>query len=137
LGKEKECQRCFVVKPLAEFNKIHCENRPHPYCKICHNQSSRDYAYKKKYNLSIQDVYKKLKKQKYSCLICTKYIDKDSFVVDHNHLTNKVRGLLCRNCNTGLGFFKDRIDLLSRAVVFLYEQGSYGIQDISLAKKRR
>lgn len=128
MGKEKECQRCFVVKPLTEFNKIRCENRPHPYCKPCHKESSRDYSYKKKYNLSIQDVYKILKKQKYACCICNKYLDKESFVLDHNHHTNEVRGLLCRNCNIGLGLFKDRIDLLSKAVVFLYEQGSYGIK---------
>lgn len=37
----------------------------------------------------------------------------------------------------GLGKFGDRIDLLSKAIVFLYERGSYGIQNSSMEKKRR
>ena len=139
MGKEKECQRCFVVKPLTEFNRIRCENRPHPYCRPCHNESSRLYGKKnqyKKYNLTYDDVLLMLKKQKYKCAICQGNI-KLKFHVDHNHHTKEVRGLLCNTCNTGLGFFKDRIDLLSRAVVFLYERGSYGIQNSSMDKKRR
>lgn len=139
MGKEKECQRCFVVKPLTEFNRIRCENRPHPYCKGCHRESSKLYNKKnryKKYNLTHDDVTLMLKRQKYKCAICQNSI-KTKFHIDHNHHTNEVRGLLCNTCNTGLGFFKDRIDLLSRAVVFLYERGSYGIQNSSMDKKRR
>jgi len=41
--------------------------------------------------------------------------------IDHNHLTNKVRGLLCNKCNQGIGFFNDNVHLLSEAIKYLNE----------------
>jgi hypothetical protein len=41
--------------------------------------------------------------------------------IDHCHKTGKIRGLLCKNCNQGLGQFKDNIDLLLSAAKYLYE----------------
>jgi len=39
--------------------------------------------------------------------------------IDHNHKTGKIRGLLCSNCNIGLGNFKDNIEFLSNAKTYL------------------
>jgi protein-arginine kinase activator protein McsA len=50
------------------------------------------------------------------CLICQ---EETKLHVDHCHETKKVRGLLCRECNTGLGKFKERVDLLERAIHYL------------------
>lgn len=42
--------------------------------------------------------------------------------VDHCHETDKIRGLLCKSCNIGLGMFKDNTNNLTRAVAYLRER---------------
>jgi hypothetical protein len=43
----------------------------------------------------------------------------EALAVDHNHISGLVRGLLCRNCNNGLGQFKDNIETLEKAITYL------------------
>jgi hypothetical protein len=66
-------------------------------------------------------------KQNGVCAICKKKnlrrTTKDLHI-DHNHITNKIRGLLCHNCNTGLGLFKENIELLLIAVQYLRDNNS-------------
>lgn len=55
------------------------------------------------------------------CAICERlfsYCTKDIHV-DHCHKSLKVRGLLCADCNKGLGFFKDNVRALERAILYL------------------
>lgn len=53
--------------------------------------------------------------------------------VDHDHTTGKIRGLLCRSCNLGLGNFKDNIQSLERAIKYL--KGSETISRESTPKR--
>ena len=54
------------------------------------------------------------------CHLCgNKCPSKRSLAVDHSHESGLVRGLLCINCNKGLGNFKDNIDLLKKAIEYL------------------
>lgn len=76
----------------------------------------------KKYDLSLEDYQNMFLTQKGKCAICG-YSDvsiKNFFpMVDHDHETGRVRGLLCMNCNNGLGKFKDDINLLKSAILYL------------------
>ena len=63
------------------------------------------------------DGYKKmLEEQGNKCLACDEFHD---LVVDHDHATGKIRGLLCKKCNTGLGHFRDNPEALERAAEYL------------------
>lgn len=81
-------------------------------------QYSREYNLKKKFNLSLKDYNNLLEKQQGVCAICKKTCSKQ-LAVDHNHTTGKIRGLLCNNCNRGLGHLKDSIDNLKTAIQYL------------------
>lgn|SRR3990167_3683409 len=53
------------------------------------------------------------------CLICKLPAGDKTLHIDHCHATGKIRGLLCNHCNTGLGRFKDNIELLKAAIKYL------------------
>ncbi len=57
------------------------------------------------------------------CAICKKTVEenKRNLAVDHNHITGKIRGLLCNTCNSALGMFKGDLgtDLLEKAINYL------------------
>lgn len=82
----------------------------------------RDRDLQKAYNISIDDYLYLEEVQNNKCAICrgtqrnkrTKYFD-----VDHSHKTGKVRGLLCTNCNQGIGKFQDNKELLLHAYNYL------------------
>jgi|TARA_R100001530_G_scaffold15187_2_gene13567 hypothetical protein len=67
-------------------------------------------------------------KQKPMCKICGKTVHKapenskdkqNQAVIDHDHKTGKLRGLLCHQCNVGIGNFKDDINRLMNAILYL------------------
>ncbi len=63
------------------------------------------------------------------CAVCrssTPGRKKANFHVDHDHETGKVRGLLCGDCNTGLGLFKDNQALLAAAAAYLRKHKATG-----------
>lgn len=71
---------------------------------------------RRKYGLSFED-YKALSAlQGDCCAICKK---PEKLVVDHDHITGKVRGLICDTHNKGLGFFHDSPDDLELAAAYL------------------
>ncbi len=78
----------------------------------------RGYLLKRKYHLASEERAEMIVEQQGMCEICGEYHGDDLFV-DHDHTTGRVRAMLCRHCNSGLGFFKDDPDLLQIAVEYL------------------
>lgn len=53
------------------------------------------------------------------CEICKILPTKRDLAIDHCHVTKQIRGLLCGQCNSGIGYFKDNPQLLIDAIIYL------------------
>lgn len=77
--------------------------------------------------LSMEDYLRMKEEQQNLCAICNKPETRRSrtpgditrLSIDHSHETNKVRGLLCHACNIGIGKFKESIETLESAILYL------------------
>lgn len=69
------------------------------------------------YGLSLEEYRAMVAKQKGQCAVC-KAVPK-KLAVDHCHASDRVRGLLCRTCNIGLGMFNDSPVKLKQAIKYL------------------
>lgn len=121
----KRCCVCKVEKPVEGFYKTSTE------CKACNKirdsgsrrQQKRDYAWRKKletdFGMTPEDYWQLFAEQEGRCAICRREPDWKRLAVDHDHQTGLVRGLLCHQCNCGLGFFNDDFELLATALGYL------------------
>jgi hypothetical protein len=82
--------------------------------------ASMRWGLKLNYGITVQEYEAKLVAQEGKCAICRcSDSGKKGWHVDHDHDTGKFRGLLCMNCNTGLGKFRDDPDLVRAALQYL------------------
>ncbi len=112
-GIKKLCKYCNKEKDTGFFTSPN-------QCGSC----SKIRQISNKYNISKEEYQNLLTKQNYKCKICSLEYQKCPFgtlCVDHCHKTNKVRGLLCSNCNTGLGLLKENISILEETIKYLKE----------------
>lgn len=79
----------------------------------------RRQDYKRKFGITVEEYDQMLEDQDGVCWICQGRQEKFLLAVDHDEHTGKVRGLLCMNCNTGIGHFRHDPDLLARAIDYL------------------
>lgn len=124
----KQCSACKIEKPVESFSKrsTNKDGLQH-YCKSC----AADSKLQTRYGVSREAYNELLKKQGNRCAICD--IHKDDYaeqhkvhrflVVDHNHSTGAVRGLLCNNCNISIGAMRDSPLRLRRAAEYLETRG--------------
>lgn len=112
------CKSCNQEKYLTEFITSKRKNT----CNICYKNKKILDRRINKYGINSEDYSKIYKKQNGLCLICQKPeadIYGNLLAIDHDHKTGKVRGLLCRKCNSALGLLKDDINNIKRAVSYL------------------
>jgi hypothetical protein len=132
----KRCPSCGEVKPLNDFprNKRSRDGRAF-YCKPCHNRKGREskernggarhYHLMRRYGIGAKDVDRLIAMQGGACAICGR---PDPQHVDHDHATGRVRGILCFNCNGGLGQFADDPRRLVSAIRYLRHPPATGGQ---------
>jgi len=123
-----EWVKCEIEKRKTETEKEYLRRFQKEYRKSIKGKQALKNAYlKKQYGITLDEYDPMLEQQKGVCAICgEKETNLDTrtgrifeLAVDHCHETGKVRGLLCTKCNTGLGAFKDSVELLNKAINYL------------------
>ena len=122
----KYCSRCKEEKPFVEFGKDSSrKDKLNPWCKSCksnHYHNNNGFEIMKKsslkinYNITLEELNEMAYMQDNKCLICEQ---EKPLVIDHSHTTGKVRGLLCNNCNRGIGMLGDSKRNLKNALKYL------------------
>jgi len=79
-----------------------------------------------RYGLTLEQYDAILQSQGGVCAVCKMDRGTRRMAVDHDHKTNKVRGLLCQFCNTALGKFLDNVEILKRAILYLEKNSTGG-----------
>ena len=113
-GIRPHCISCRHTYENASYHK-HKQKRPYNYI------SDKDSKLKRAFGIGLADYHRMFAEQGGCCAIC-KTNDtgkRKAFAIDHNHITGAVRGLLCSNCNTGIGNLRDDIGLLKDAIQYL------------------
>ncbi len=119
-----QCKNCS----LTSWNKWAELHPEHKEAKIISDRKCHQNTKKFHRRGITKDQYLiMLEQQSGCCAICKKPPrDNHDLAIDHNHKTNLVRGLLCKECNRGLGLFGDNIKTVQNALQYLQERGSYG-----------
>lgn len=113
------CKKCTAAICKKSREKRKAEG--HRYKGTPYNADTNRFAQLKHYyNLTREEYDRLVIKQSYLCAICESEPRGNTRLhVDHDHKTNQVRGLLCDDCNNGLGRFEDDIELLRKAIEYL------------------
>jgi len=123
------CTRCHTEKPAtAEYFPLHNKKRNglDSWCRACRSEY-RNANCRGKFRNVITDVkLQEIKSSTTECVICG---TAGPLVVDHDHVTGQVRGMLCNHCNRGLGHFRDDPTLLEFAAQYLYASAGHPAWD--------
>ena len=114
------CTKCKTDKPAtAEYFPLHNKklNGLDSWCRACRSEYRNANCRGAYRNAITDEALADLKATVMQCVICG---NEEKLVVDHDHQTGKVRGLLCNHCNRGLGHFRDDPMLLEFAAQYLY-----------------
>ena len=146
---EKKCNHCHKEKAIGGFSK--CQSSPDGkarQCKECDSEHSKKYyrahvkerliagkeyygknpdayrnsRYKIRYGITLEQYNQLFKNQNGVCAICGNKEERyKHLMIDHNHKTNKVRGLVCTKCNLALGYMEDNIYKIQNMIKYLID----------------
>jgi Recombination endonuclease VII len=138
LPTEKLCGKCGKVKSKDQFSRNRSKNNKcQHYCKQCMKEYTRQ-------RISLQDNNDKqlwynygITRAEYNALseeqhgLCASCGNEErgmmngkhkSLAVDHCHVTDAVRGLLCADCNTALGHLRESPERVEALLVYIHER---------------
>ena len=135
---EKKCTKCGEVKQETDFYKTGRKtdknpNNRHSVCKECTKarlkvsasqspERKRELHLRRYYGITPEEYDEMLEMQSGKCAVCktdTAGGKHNVFCVDHDHVTGKVRELLCKDCNIVLGIINDSPEHLGRLMAYI------------------
>lgn len=107
---EKEWRKKNIVKSRERIRKWYKDNP----------EKARSAKLKSGYGINLDDYNQIFDSQNGLCAICKEKEIRGTYLcVDHNHITGKVRGLLCSKCNSAIGYLNEDIDIFLEAIKYL------------------
>jgi len=106
-----KCNTCRRTEEAERYKKF-------PEIQIKMKERSKIYSLNKSYGLTLEDVQHRKVQQNFRCAICK---HEKNLCVDHDHKSGRNRGMLCKSCNFGIGYFHDNVDNLIHAIEYLKE----------------
>ena len=136
----KKCTNCGEEKPTSEFGpRKEAKDGLRYHCNTCRASIARDWRVRnpKKARevswrqqgipVSFGEYEAMLESQGGVCAVCEGIVlDGRTLHVDHDHVTGRVRGILCARHNHGIGLFNDNAALLRKAADYL--ESTNGVQ---------
>lgn len=116
--RNAKCASCSSEYYKSYYSRVRRERGDHKF----NNRSTWSSKLKQKFGITADDYDQMLENQNGVCKICLRTEPSGTrLAVDHCHSTGKIRGLLCSNCNKGIGMFQDQPSLLNSAINYLNE----------------
>lgn len=143
-SERKTCRTCKISKPIGDFSrKENSKTGISTACDECHRERDRKryerqperrkdiakWGYLKwNFGITKDQWHTMLQTQNCRCAICcaefvTVGRSKNNPCVDHDHATGRLRGLLCRRCNQGIGLLQDSASVAESASAYLKRHG--------------
>ena len=129
----KTCSKCGETKPYNRFQKRSTKSGYRGVCKDCRHtaqrhryspEKRRDWHLRKTYGISLKEFNNAVASQGGRC--ANKACNNPAEVVDHNHTTGDIRGILCNGCNTAAGLAQDNPAVVRGLANYLEDNGYYG-----------
>lgn len=107
VGTSSECKPCLRAR-----RKLYVINNP---------DKVKNLELKRSFGITLGQYNEMFSMQNGCCAVCNRHQSefKLALAVDHCHMTQKIRGLLCMHCNQGLGQFQDSPNILLSAIQYL------------------
>lgn len=129
-GINAACRACISTANKARYLKHHDRELARGRMRAVRDREkireySRHYRMLVRFGITVADWERLFESQGKACAIC-KRLDPDGrhWHTDHCHETGKLRGILCRRCNLGLGWFDDSTEKLRDATQYLHDHRS-------------
>ena len=113
-AKEQQ-RRSYKKNKVKIYARLKAWYKKNPMKRSAYERNSR---LKYDYGITSEDFEKMRQAQNGVCAICH-CVPEGNLSVDHDHKTGKIRGLLCMNCNAGLGNLRDNLILVLNAAEYL------------------